>query len=77
MPTIDQLKELLDKDNCTWTWITQKGTNGYNVTSKKNGGSLFFPAAGYRYAGSIENAESAGYYWSRSLNAGYSDNASA
>jgi hypothetical protein len=41
--------------------------NGYKVTSKKNGNSIFLPAAGCRYDSSLPNAGSGGYYWSSSL----------
>ena len=47
MPTDAEWMEL--KNNCTWTWTTQNGINGYKVTSNKNGASIFLPAAGYRY----------------------------
>ena len=69
MPTDAELTEL--KDKCTWTWTTQGGKNGYKVTSKKNGNSIFLPAAGYRSGGSLSNAGSNGGYWSSSLNTGY------
>lgn len=66
MPTSAELKEL--KDNCTWTWTTQNGVNGYKVTSKINGNSIFLPAAGYRDGfGLNEDAGNRGYYWSSSL----------
>ncbi len=65
MPTIEQLKEL--KDQCTWKWTTRNGKNGYLVTSKKNGNTLFLPAAGYRNGTSLYNVGSYGDYWSRSL----------
>ena len=67
MPTIEEQKELLNTSNCTWTWTTQNGVNGYKVTSKKNGNSIFLPAAGYRYDGNLYHAGSDGYYWSSSL----------
>ena len=35
--------------------------------SKKNGASIFLPAAGYRRYGELENAGSHGYYWSATL----------
>lgn len=69
MPTDAELTEL--RENCTWTWTTQNGVNGYKVTSKKNGNSIFLPAAGYRGGSSLYNAGSNGYYWSSSL---YTDN---
>lgn len=56
MPSIDQLEELVDNNNCSWTWTIMKGNKGYLVESKHNGASLFLPAYG-----------SNGYYWSRSL----------
>ena len=62
MPTEAEMQELLD--NCTWTWTTQNGVNGYKVTSKKNGNSIFLPAAGYRYGSSLGNAGIRSYYWS-------------
>ena len=67
MPTQQQFQEL--KDNCTWIWTTRNGKNGYEVKGK-NGNSLFFPAAGYRYGTVLYLAGSDGSYWSSSL---YSD----
>ena len=66
MPTKAEQDELRDTNNCTWTWTKQNGVNGYKVTSKKNGNSIFLPAAaGYR-SGSYLFAGS-GNYWSSSL----------
>ena len=65
MPTIEELRELMDK--CTWTWTTQDGHNGYKVTGP-NGNTIFLPAAGFRYDGSLGRAGSAGGYRSRTLN---------
>ena len=62
MPTYDELNEL--RTQCTWTWTTQNSVNGYKVTSKTNGNSIFLPAAGYRYGSSLNDAGSGGYYWS-------------
>ncbi len=67
MPTWYEREELRDTDNCTWTWTTQGGKNGYLVTSKKNGNSIFLPAAGYRNDSSLTRAGYDGYYWSSSL----------
>ena len=66
MPTDAEFNEL--KDNCTWTWTTQNGVNGYKVTSKTNGNSIFLPAAGYRYDSDLNYAGSSGCYRSSSLN---------
>ena len=69
MPTDAEQDELCN--NCTWTWTTQNGVNGYKVTSKKNGNSIFLPAAGRRADSSLKYAGSNGYYWSSSLDADY------
>src|SRR5574344_904462 len=70
MPTDDEIKELLD--NCTWTWTTQDGKNGYEVKGK-NGNSIFLPAAGSRIGSELYDAGIWGDYWSSSLDAAYSD----
>ena len=67
IPSIDDWKEL-NSTNCTWEWTTEKGVNGYKVTSY-NGNSIFLPAAGYRSGANLIGAGSNGYYWSRSLDA--------
>ncbi len=75
MPTKAEQDELGDTNNCTWTWTTQNGVNGYKVTSKKNGNSIFLPAAGYRSNSNLSRAGSFGYYWSSSLSTSNSDGA--
>ena len=69
MPTKAEQDEL--RKNCTWTWTTQSGVNGYSVTSKTNGNSIFLPAAGNRNGTSVGGVGSDGYYWSSSLNESY------
>ena len=69
MPTEEELTEL--HEQCTWTWTTQSGVNGYKVTSDKNGKSIFLPAAGYRYDSSLYNAGSLGVYRSSSFGTDY------
>ena len=64
MPTIAEQNEL--RNNCTWTWTTQNGVNGYKLTGN-NGNSIFLPEAGYRVNSSLYDAGSDGYYWSSSL----------
>lgn len=68
MPTKAEWQELIG--NCTWTWTTQNGINGYKVTSNKEGYTdkfIFLPAAGYRYDGGLSGVGSDGDYWSSSL----------
>ena len=55
MPTDDELCELISSSNCTWTWTTQNGVNGYKVTSKKNGNSIFLSADDSYWTSSIQD----------------------
>ena len=64
MPTRTEQDELIN--NCTWTWTTQNGVNGYKVVGP-NGNSIFLPAAGYRNGTSLDDVGSHGCYWSSSL----------
>lgn len=64
MPTSVEVEELYN--NCTWTWTTQNGVNGYLVASKTNSNSIFLPA--YK-------SNSFGAYWSSSLNTSKPDSA--
>ena len=66
MPTAVELNELLEQ--CIWTRTTQNGVEGYKVTSKINGNSIFFPAAGSRFQNTLYYAGSYGQYWSSSIN---------
>ena len=70
MPTDAEWTEL--RENCTWTWITKNGVNGYEVKGP-NGNSIFLPAAGGRLDDGLYDAGSYGLYWSSSLYSGYSD----
>ena len=71
MPTDAEFDELCKK--CTWTWTTQGGHNGYLVTSKANGKSIFLPAASSRYGSDTNNVGESGFYWSSTLSSSYSD----
>ena len=70
MPTDAEWTEL--RNNCTWTWTTQNGVNGYRVTSKKTGytdKSIFLPAASERSGTNLTGVGTYGYYWSSSMGA--------
>ncbi len=60
MPTKAEILELVN--NCTWTWTTQRGVNGYKVTGP-NGNSIFLPAAGYCIGSSRDDVGEYGNYW--------------
>ena len=62
MPTEEQQDEL--RNNCTYKWTTVNGVKGGKFTSKKNGKSIFLPAADGRYDSGLRNAGSYGHYWS-------------
>ena len=65
MPTLEQVKELLD--NCTSEWTTVNGINGRKFTSRINDNSIFLPAAGY-CSGPDRAEGEIGDYRSSSLN---------
>ena len=74
MPTYEEWKELLNTDNCSWTWATIDGINGYKVQSRKSGYTdnwIFLPAAGYRNNDGFKYFGSSGGYWSSSLKSGH------
>ena len=66
MPTAQEWTELIE--NSIITWETRNGINGALVTSRKNGASIFLPAAGYFLEASTKpyRESSVGNYWSSS-----------
>ncbi len=71
MPSKDQFEELINSSYTTSEWITTtSGVYGRKITSKKNGNSIFLPAAGGRDDISLCNAGLGGDYWSRTLSEG-------
>ncbi len=72
MPSEEQIMELYN--NTTQTWTTQNGKYGQLCTGP-SGNSIFLPAAGYYDMINFYNAGSRGFYWSRSLYTGDSNNA--
>ena len=62
LPTEEEFEELIN--GCTWTWTKLNGVNGYEVKSKKNGNSIFLPAAGCYVDDTSYSPGSYGFYWS-------------
>ena len=70
MPSPMQIQELLD--NTTNAWTTQDGVNGRLFTSTKDTSkSIFVPAAGGAWDGTVRGSGDYGGVWSSMLNAGY------
>ena len=68
MPTPEQCQELID--NTTSEWATQDGVNGRLFTSKKDSSkSIFIPAAGVAWDGSVRIRGDDGSVWSSMLSA--------
>ena len=66
MPSPTQIQELLS--NTTNTWITQDGVKGRLFTSKTDTSkSIFIPAAGYAWDGSVQISGDYGYVLSSML----------
>ena len=67
MPTDDEWQELFEYCDDTWTEnYNGTGVAGCVFTSKVNGNSVFFPAAGYCYYSSVYDVGTDGDYWSAS-----------
>ena len=73
MPSPTQIQELLD--NTTNIWTTQDGVNGRLFTSKSDTlKSIFIPAAGIAWDGSLVDSGGGGSVWSSLLSAGSVNN---
>ena len=65
MPTKAECQELRDNCNVVGTEnYNGTGVKGCIFTSKVNGNSVFFPAAGYCVNSVVDNVGSKGFYWS-------------
>lgn len=66
IPSPIQINELLN--NTTRTWMASNSVNGFTFTSNKDTSkSIFIPAAGYAYNGSVRDSGSNGCVWSSTL----------
>ena len=70
MPTAEEYDELIDPAKCTWEWITKDGVNGYKITGKKTGKSIFLPITGFRFYEGVQFRAIKGYYWTSSVYTG-------
>ena len=61
IPTESEFNELREK--CIWNWTSKNGANGYLVTSKSNGNSIFLPSPNQS-----NDMNLYGNYWLRSFN---------
>lgn len=67
MPTTEERQELSDYKKCTSSWTTVNGVNGYLITSKITGNSIFLPAAGYKVGSYLREKGTRGYYWANCI----------
>lgn len=72
MPTPAQIQELLD--NTTSEWTTKNGVNGMTFTSKNDeSNSIFIPAVGCAWYGSIHRKVKYGFIWSSMVGRNFND----
>ncbi|MBR5983080.1 MAG: carboxypeptidase regulatory-like domain-containing protein [Bacteroidales bacterium] len=65
MPTHEEMEELYN--NCNSTWTSINGVNGRLFTSRINGNSIFMPAAGTYGENGLRDVGSYGTFWPSSL----------
>lgn len=76
IPTREQWKEL--HDNCTWTSETENGVQGWRITSKTNGNSIFLPRHGvYSPADGSYQQTTRAIYWTSEQSTSTTNNAYA
>lgn len=75
IPTIGEFEEIIDSSYTTVEWTTMFGVNGRKISSKKNGNSIFLPAAGIRTDTNLYGAGSYVGYLSSSLDSSRSSGA--
>ncbi len=72
IPTEEEWNEL--ESQCTWTWATHDGVDGFEITAA-NGNGIFLPAAGIFDAVNLLDSGSLCAYWSSDLNTNLPENA--
>jgi hypothetical protein len=64
IPTLADFNELIDTNYTTWLWTTINRVDGYRITSKSNGNSIFIPVTGHiDQNGTLQNNTAIGEYW--------------
>jgi uncharacterized protein (TIGR02145 family) len=67
IPTIEELRTLLDTERVSEEWTNENGINGKKFTDKITQNSIFIPATGFRNdEGVAYYGGTHGYYWSSS-----------
>lgn len=67
MPTNYQFTELINPNYTELEWTFVNDVVGLKITSKINGNTIFFPAAGYRHYRALDDAGAEGLYWTREI----------
>ena len=69
MPTREEFEELIDKKNCTWTWTSVNGIQGFKVESRKKGfkGNYIFLPGADSFNKTRWGSSHIGVYWSSTL----------
>lgn len=67
MPTIEEFEELLDSRYTNSCLINKNNVKGYLIVSKKNGNTIFLPAAGYKNDNDVRFLGEDFYYFTSSL----------
>lgn len=71
MPTNNELKRLFSHENSLQEWTVVNGVAGMRLTSKKNGNSIFLPAAGTRRGQEVTGVGKYGAYLSSTVDPEY------
>lgn len=66
MPTREEFEELLQPANTDLCLVNKNGVKGYLIVSKKNGNTIFLPAAGYKHSEGVRFVGDEFYYWTSS-----------
>lgn len=64
MPTTEQQVELANENYCRWEFDSPNGVNGWRVTSKRYGNSIFLPASGFYHDKGSDHVGVVGHFWS-------------